>query len=75
VIGAKVRYGQAGLTTGVVACDRLLSQVDVITLLIRKHCTRLIPQEPLTPPVLRALRDRLVQEELWDLALEVIVMQ
>lgn len=71
IIGAKVKYGKAALTTGVVCCDRLLSQVDLLHLLIKNHCSRLIPTESLNSQTLRHLRDRLVEEELWGLALEV----
>lgn len=66
-----MRYNQGGFPSGMASCDQLLSHVDVISLLVRKHCIRLIPSEPLGPKTMRALRDRLIEEELWDLAIEV----
>lgn len=71
IVGAKVKYGQANLTMGVTCCDRLLSQVDLLHLLIKNHYSRLIPSEPLNGNTLRYLRDKLVEEELWELAIEV----
>lgn len=70
-MGAKVRYGRAGLMSGVECCDELLSQVDLLQLLINNYCSSLIPAEPLSGITLRCLRDKLVEEELWELALEV----
>ncbi|KAK6638768.1 hypothetical protein RUM43_007036 [Polyplax serrata] len=73
ILGAKVKYSHAGLISGMECCDELLSQVDIIQLLIDNYCTGLIPTEPLSGATLRCLRDKLVEEELWELAMESIL--
>lgn len=71
VIAAKVKHARSGLNTGVAHCDQLLSQVDLLNMLVKSGCSALIPAEPLNGHALRHLRDRLVEEELWMLAMEV----
>ena len=70
-IAAKVRHARAGHNSGVEQCDQLLSQVDLISMLIRNRCSALIPAESLNAHGLRRLRDHLVEEEHWTLALDV----
>ncbi|PNF30079.1 hypothetical protein B7P43_G04236 [Cryptotermes secundus] len=71
VVAAKVKHARSGLNTGVAHCDQLLSQVDLLNMLVKSGCSALIPAEPLNGHALRHLRDRLVEEELWMLAMEV----
>lgn len=71
VVAAKVKHARSGLNTGVAHCDELLSQVDLLNMLVNSGCSALIPAEPLNGHALRHLRDRLVEEELWLLAMEV----
>ncbi|XP_059471700.1 zinc finger FYVE domain-containing protein 26 isoform X2 [Neocloeon triangulifer] len=73
VVAAKVRYAKAALNSGVAHCDRLLGQVDLLSLLVKSGCANLLPVEPLplSGHALRHLRDRLLSAELWSLALEV----
>ncbi|XP_021918501.1 uncharacterized protein LOC110829239 isoform X4 [Zootermopsis nevadensis] len=71
VVAAKVKHARSGLNTGVAHCDQLLSQVDLLNMLVKSGCSALIPAEPLNGHALRRLRDRLVEEELWMLAMEV----
>jgi zinc finger FYVE domain-containing protein 26 len=71
VVAAKVKHARSGLNTGVAHCDQLLSQVDLLNMLVKSGCAALIPAEPLNGHGLRHLRDRLVEEELWMLAMEV----
>lgn len=47
VVAAKVRYAKAGLNLGVGHCDRLLGQVDLLSLLVKSGCANLLPVEPL----------------------------
>jgi hypothetical protein len=47
VVAAKVRYAKAALNTGVAHCDRLLGQVDLLSLLVKSGCANLLPVEPL----------------------------
>lgn len=70
-MAAKVKHARSGLNTGVAHCDELLSQVDLLNMLVNSGCSALIPAEPLNGHALRHLRDRLVEEELWLLAMEV----
>ncbi|CAB3383178.1 Hypothetical predicted protein [Cloeon dipterum] len=73
VVAAKVRYAKAALNSGIAHCDRVLGQVDVLSLLVRNGCSNFLPVEPLplSGHALRHLRDRLLTAELWALALEV----
>ncbi|XP_066995944.2 uncharacterized protein Sptz [Anabrus simplex] len=71
VVAAKVKYARYGLNTGVVDCDQLLSQVDLLSMLVNSGCSALIPAKPLNGHALRRLRDRLVEEEMWTVAMEV----
>ncbi|XP_069671907.1 uncharacterized protein Sptz isoform X2 [Periplaneta americana] len=71
IVAAKVKHARSGLNTGVAHCDQLLSQVDLLNMLVKSGCSALIPAEPLSGHALRRLRDRLVEEELWMLAMEV----
>jgi zinc finger FYVE domain-containing protein 26 len=45
--------------------------VDLLNMLVKSGCSALIPAEPLIGHALRHLHDRLVEEELWLLAMEV----
>lgn len=66
-----MKHARSGLNTGVAHCDELLSQVDLLNMLVKNGCSALIPAETLNGHALRHLRDRLVEEEHWLLAMEV----
>ncbi|KAF4526269.1 hypothetical protein B566_EDAN010979 [Ephemera danica] len=73
LMAAKVRYAKMALNSGVAHCDRLLGQVDLLSLLVRSGCGSLLPKNgiPFNDFDLRHLRDSLVAAEMWSLALEV----
>lgn len=62
---------------GISLADRILSQADLLNLLIERGCLGLLPVTSQTEStfidtsVLRRLRDRLLEDEQWHLALEV----
>ena len=56
--------------------DRILSQAELLALLAERGCLNLMPLVGgqnlyIDPTVLRRLRDKLLQREQWNLALEV----
>ncbi|XP_076234454.1 zinc finger FYVE-type containing 26 spastizin [Calliopsis andreniformis] len=71
LIAAKVKCAKLGLNTGLVHCDRFLSQVDLIASLVQSDCLHLIPSDNLKEHTLRKLRDLLIEKEQWTLALDV----
>lgn len=62
---------------GISLADKILSQADILNLLIERGCLGLLPvsnQSEITfidTTVLRRLRDKLLEDEQWNLALEV----
>ncbi|XP_075222931.1 zinc finger FYVE-type containing 26 spastizin [Lycorma delicatula] len=72
VLAAKVCYSGLGLSPGMVKCDQLLGEVDILNLLVKAHCCFLLPSFPLNNQLaIRNLRTSLLDHELWPLALEV----
>ncbi|XP_057337905.1 uncharacterized protein LOC130675979 [Microplitis mediator] len=71
LLAAKVKCAKLGLNTGLTDCDRFLSQVDLISILVSSDCLSLIPQDDLNDHTLRRLRDLLTEKEQWRLALNV----
>lgn len=70
--------GQSGAGTkskparGLARCDALLGQLDLLSLLSSANCLHLLPPQPLAQlDTWRKLRDRLIDVELWSLALDV----
>ncbi|PSN43874.1 hypothetical protein C0J52_07758 [Blattella germanica] len=70
-VAAKMSYSKAGLITGIEQCDDLLRRIDLLNILVKNGCSALIPVERLKSHSLRRLRDHLIQQELWTLALDV----
>ncbi|KAK5647689.1 hypothetical protein RI129_002581 [Pyrocoelia pectoralis] len=76
-IAAKMLSAQCMLQWGSSLADRILSQADLLGLLAERDCLHLIPT--VTPTqiryidanTLRRLRDKLLEREQWNLALEV----
>lgn len=57
---------------GLARCDALLGQIDLLSLLSSANCLHLLPPQPLAQlDTWRKLRDRLIEVELWSLALDV----
>ena len=57
---------------GLARCDALLGQIDLLSLLSSANCLHLLPAQPLGQlDTWRKLRDRLIDVELWSLALDV----
>lgn len=71
LIAAKVKCAKLGFNTGLAHCDRFLSQVDLIAILVQSDCLALIPTDDLDEHTLRKLRDLLTEKEQWTLALDV----
>ena len=78
VVTAKMRYTEIVSTDtqkpsrGLVRCDALLGQIDLLALLASANCLHLLPAQPLAQQdTWRKLRDRLIDNELWTLALDV----
>ncbi|KAF3429244.1 hypothetical protein E2986_00734 [Frieseomelitta varia] len=71
LVAAKVKCAKLGLNTGLVHCDRFLSQVDLIASLVQFDCLHLIPSDNLHDRTLRKLRDLLIEKEQWTLALDI----
>lgn len=84
ILSAKMRYseiiaGGAGLgnskgkpARGLARCDALLGQIDLLSLLASANSLHLLPAQPLGQlDTWRKLRDRLIDIELWSLALDV----
>ena len=81
ILSAKMRYsdiiaapGQSKSkpSRGLARCDALLGQIDLLSLLASANCLHLLPPQPLSQlDTWRKLRDRLIEIELWSLALDV----
>ncbi|XP_078034373.1 zinc finger FYVE-type containing 26 spastizin isoform X2 [Augochlora pura] len=71
LVAAKVKCAKLGLNTGLIHCDRFLSQVDLIASLVQFDCLHFIPSDNLHGHALRKLRDLLIEKEQWILALDV----
>ena len=57
---------------GLARCDALLGQIDLLSLLASANCLHLLPPQALSQlDTWRKLRDRLIEIELWSLALDV----
>ncbi|KAL0131068.1 hypothetical protein PUN28_002571 [Cardiocondyla obscurior] len=71
LLAAKMKCAKCGFNTGLAHCDRFLSQVDLIAILIQSDCVALIPTGDLEEHTLRKWRDLLTEKERWTLALDV----
>lgn len=81
ILSAKMRYsdiiaapGQSKSkpSRGLARCDALLGQIDLLSLLASANCLHLLPAQPMSQlDTWRKLRDRLIEIELWSLALDV----
>ncbi|XP_076659551.1 zinc finger FYVE-type containing 26 spastizin [Halictus rubicundus] len=71
LVAAKVKCAKLGFNTGLVHCDRFLSQVDLIASLVHFDCLHYIPSDNLDGKALKKLRDLLIEKEQWILALDV----
>lgn len=62
---------------GISLADKILSQADLLHLLVERGCLGLLPVSSqsenifIDTSVLRKLRDKLLEDEQWNLALEV----
>ena len=57
---------------GLARCDALLGQIDLLSLLASANCLHLLPPQALSQlDTWRKLRDRLIEIELWSLALDI----
>jgi zinc finger FYVE domain-containing protein 26 len=81
ILGAKMRYSdiiaapsqsKGKPSRGLARCDALLGQIDLLSLLVSANCLHLLPPQPMSQlDTWRKLRDRLIDIELWSLALDV----
>ena len=82
IVSAKMRYSDTiskpekknkGMPSrGLARCDALLGQIDLLSLLASANCLHLLPPQPISQlDTWRKLRDRLIETELWSLALDV----
>jgi hypothetical protein len=81
ILGAKMRYSdiiaapsqsKGKPSRGLARCDALLGQIDLLSLLVSSNCLHLLPPQPMSQlDTWRKLRDRLIDIELWSLALDV----
>lgn len=79
ILSAKMRYSdivaapsKSKPSRGLARCDALLGQIDLLSLLASASCLHLLPAQPLSQlDTWRKLRDRLIDVELWSLALDV----
>lgn len=76
-LAAKMSCSECMLHWGISLADRILSQADLLSLLIERGCLNLLPVSGqsegtfIDTSVLRKLRDKLLEDEQWNLALEV----
>lgn len=72
---AKMSCSHSMLQWGVTLSERILTQADLLTLLVERGCLNLLPPQKNNPyidsAILRRLRDKLLDKEEWNLALEV----
>ncbi|KAI5705724.1 hypothetical protein M8J75_001226 [Diaphorina citri] len=70
VLACKVIYDVHGIESATL--DEICTQVNLLSILVTNNCCHLIPDKPLVGlNALRQLRDSLLKEERWSLALEV----
>ena len=55
----------------IICCDELLDQVELLQMLIENSCINFIPSESLKDSGLIYLRNKLMEEELWEESMEV----
>ena len=69
---AKLRYVDTNLSSGVEVCDTYLSRVDLLRLMVTSRYSKIPSLLELTKPDLaRRVRDRLIQDDRFSLAMEV----
>lgn len=74
---AKMLCADSTLQWGVTLAERILTQADLLALLVERGCLNLLPHPShksnpyIDAGVLRRLRDKLLEKEEWNLALEV----
>lgn len=72
LLNAKLRFAEAEDSSGVEMCDTYLSRVDLLRLLVSSRCSKIPSIQELTRTDLaRRVRDRLVQDDRFKLAMEV----
>jgi zinc finger FYVE domain-containing protein 26 len=75
-IAAKISSNESMLSSAASKADRILSQAELLALLAERGCLSLLQTDSsqnlyVDATVLRRLRDKLLQREQWNLALEV----
>ena len=71
-MNAKLRFANSSDSAGVELCDTYLSRVELLHLLVTSQCTKIPSLQELTNPDLaRRVRDRLIQDDRFSLAMEV----
>ena len=71
-MNAKLRFANSSDSAGVELCDTYLSRVELLHLLVTSHCSKIPSLQELTNPDLaRRVRDRLIQDDRFYLAMEV----
>ena len=82
IVSAKMRYSdiiskpgshnKGKPSRGLARCDALLGQIDLLSLLASANCLPLLPPQPISQlDTWRKLREKLIEIELWSLALDV----
>ncbi|EEB16332.1 zinc finger protein FYVE domain containing protein, putative [Pediculus humanus corporis] len=67
---SKSKYKHLGLMDEIICCDELLDQVELLQMLIENSCINFIPSESLKGSGLIYLRNKLMEEELWEESME-----
>lgn len=76
-MAAKMQCAESSLQWGITLADRILTQSDLFALLVERGCLNLLPHPTqrnnpyIDSAMLRRLRDKLLEREQWNLALEV----
>lgn len=72
LLSAKLRFAEASDSPGVEMCDSYLSRVDLLRLLVSARYTKIPSIQELTKSDLaRRVRDRLIKDDRFGLAMEV----
>lgn len=72
LMNAKLRFANSSDSAGVELCDTYLSRVELLHLLVTSQCSTIPSLQELTNPDLaRRVRDKLIQDDRFSLAMEV----
>lgn len=72
LMNAKLRFANSSDSAGVELCDTYLSRVELLHLLVTSQCSTVPSLQELTNPDLaRRVRDKLIQDDRFSLAMEV----